>query len=70
LGVTAPPTPNPPPRALPAGAPAPGAALRNDGSAAEAARHAKRTACLKEAKARKLVGANKNSYIKDCLGNP
>jgi hypothetical protein len=31
-----------------------------------AARHAKRTACLKQAKARKLVGAEKNSFIKDC----
>lgn len=32
-----------------------------------AARHAKRTACLKQAKAKKLVGADKNSYIKDCV---
>ncbi|HWS63559.1 MAG TPA: hypothetical protein VN325_12460 [Steroidobacteraceae bacterium] len=31
-----------------------------------AARHAKRTACLKQAKAKKLVGAEKNSFIKDC----
>jgi hypothetical protein len=32
-----------------------------------AAKHAKRTACLKEAKAKKLVGADKKSFVKDCL---
>jgi hypothetical protein len=31
-----------------------------------AARHAKRTACIKEARAKKLVGAQKTAYIKDC----
>src|ERR1700737_4445189 len=32
-----------------------------------AARHAKRTECIKEAKAKKLVGADKSSFIKDCV---
>ncbi len=33
-----------------------------------AARHAKRTACLKEAKARKLIGAQKAAFLKECVG--
>jgi hypothetical protein len=37
-----------------------------DGDAA--ARHAKRTACLKEAKARKLIGAQKAAFLKECVG--
>jgi hypothetical protein len=50
-------------------APAPDAKT-SDGAASDAAvRHAKRTACLKEAKARKLVGSDKNSYIKECLAD-
>ncbi len=32
-----------------------------------AARHAKRTACLKEAKTRKLVGALRTAFIKECM---
>ena len=32
-----------------------------------AAKHAKRTLCLKQAKAKKLVGAQKTSYIQDCM---
>jgi hypothetical protein len=32
-----------------------------------AVRHAKRTACLKQAKAKKLVGAERNSFVKDCV---
>jgi hypothetical protein len=32
-----------------------------------AAKHAKRTACLKAAKAKKLVGAHRNEYVKNCL---
>jgi hypothetical protein len=35
-----------------------------------AAKHAKRTACLKETKARKLVGAEKTAFLKDCIGAP
>lgn len=32
-----------------------------------AAKHAKRTACLKDAKTRKLVGDDKKSYLKSCM---
>jgi hypothetical protein len=46
------------PPAQPAATPAP------DGDAA--AKHARRTACLKEAKTKKLVGARKAAFIKDC----
>jgi hypothetical protein len=35
-----------------------------------AVKHAKRTACIKDAKAKKLVGAEKNSYIKACATTP
>jgi hypothetical protein len=39
-----------------------------DGDAA--AKHAKRTACLKNAKTKKLLGAQKSAYIKDCIAAP
>jgi hypothetical protein len=39
-------------------------------SDAAAAKHAKRTACLKEAKAKKLVGAKKNAFVQECVGPP
>ena len=46
------------------------AAATSDGfAAAAAARHTKRTACLQEAKAKKLVGSNKNDYVQDCLAH-
>jgi hypothetical protein len=35
-----------------------------------AAKHAKRTACLKDAKSKKLVGADKTSYLKECIAAP
>jgi hypothetical protein len=35
-----------------------------------AAKHAKRTACLKEAKTKKLVGADKTAFIKSCIAAP
>ncbi|MDP9010197.1 MAG: hypothetical protein M3N91_16095 [Pseudomonadota bacterium] len=35
-----------------------------------AAKHAKRTTCLKESKARKLVGAEKTAFLKECVGAP
>jgi hypothetical protein len=38
-----------------------------DPSSDAAERHAKRTACLKEAKSKKLVGAQKTAYLKDCM---
>lgn len=63
-----PPTAAPP--TAPTKAPATTAAPTADGfAAAAAARHAKRTACLKEAKAKKLVGSSKNAYIQDCLAH-
>lgn len=35
-----------------------------------AAKHAQRTACLKEAKTRKLLGAEKTAFLKDCIAAP
>ncbi len=35
-----------------------------------AARHAKRTVCLKEAKSRKLLGAQKSAFLKECFAAP
>jgi hypothetical protein len=56
--------------AAPANSAPPPDAKTPEGAVSDAAvRHAKRTACLKEAKARKLVGTDKNSYIKDCLAD-
>jgi hypothetical protein len=55
--------PQTPTPATPAAAPAP---VVNDA----AAKHAKRTACLKEAKARKLVGAEKTAFLKNCIDAP
>jgi len=53
------------PAASPAGTPA-ATAADNDA----AAKHAKRTACRKNAKAKKLVGDQKTAYIKDCVSAP
>jgi hypothetical protein len=50
-------------KTLPVAAPAP-----SSGDAA--AKHAKRTACLKDAKAKKLVGADKTSFLKTCIAAP
>ncbi len=61
-GVAAPATPA---AAPPAGA-GTGPAAAND----DAAKHAKRTNCLKEAKVKKLIGAQKTAFIKDCVGAP
>ncbi len=36
----------------------------------DAAKHAKRTACLKDAKAKKLVGADKTAFIRICMDAP
>jgi hypothetical protein len=36
-------------------------------SADAAAKHAKRTACLKDAKTKKLVGADKTAFLKSCV---
>lgn len=64
-------TPTPPTTAAPVAAtpPAPAASTSSADNEA-AARHAKRTACIKQARAKKLVGAQKNAYIKGCIGTP
>jgi carboxylesterase type B len=36
----------------------------------EAARHAKRRSCLKEVRARKLIGAAKTAFLKNCIDAP
>jgi hypothetical protein len=58
----------------PAAAPAPvkpsGTAMGANADGDAAAKHAKRTACLKNAKAKKLVGAQKTAFVKDCIGAP
>jgi hypothetical protein len=54
-----------PPAAMPVDAPA---APAPSGDAA--AKHAKRTACLKDAKAKKLVGAEKTAFLKNCIAAP
>ncbi len=59
-------TPDAPPSAT---APVATAAPTNDVPDA-AAKHAKRTDCLKEARAKKLVGAAKTAYIKTCVASP
>ncbi len=63
--------------ATPAAAAAPAAAATPSqaaGSASPAndaaAKHAKRTACLKNAKTKKLVGAEKSAFLKDCIAAP
>jgi psiF repeat len=50
----------PPPSGTPAAAPPSDAA----------AKHAKRTACLKDAKAKKLLGADKTAFLKSCIAAP
>jgi hypothetical protein len=35
-----------------------------------AAKHVKRTACLKEAKTKKLIGAEKTAFLKSCIAAP
>jgi hypothetical protein len=35
-----------------------------------AAKHLKRTACLKEAKTKKLIGAEKTAFLKSCIEAP
>lgn len=55
--------------AAPAAAPAAGTVPAGAGSD-DAAKHAKRTNCLKQAKVKKLIGAQKTAFIKDCVGAP
>ena len=65
----APPTSADAPAATPATAAAPGTPAAAPPSDA-AAKHAKRTACLKNARAKKLVGADKTSFLKTCIAAP
>jgi hypothetical protein len=58
------------PAGMPSSAPPGTAPGGTQASGDAAARHAKRTACLKEAKAKKLLGAAKTSFIKTCIGAP
>jgi hypothetical protein len=39
-------------------------------SADAAAKHTKRTACLQNAKARKLLGAERTAFLKTCMAAP
>jgi hypothetical protein len=50
--------------------PTPAAAGSGATAASDAAKHAKRTACLKDAKTKKLVGAEKSAFLKDCIAAP
>jgi hypothetical protein len=65
------------PGTAPPGAAAPGAAATPTRPPAAAppagdaaAKHAKRTACLKDAKAKKLVGAEKTAFLRNCIPPP
>jgi hypothetical protein len=51
-----------------ASSPAPAAASSADNDAA--AKHAKRTACLKDARAKKLVGVQRTAFVKQCVAAP
>jgi hypothetical protein len=56
-----------------AAAPAAGSTATSTPAAASgdaAAKHAKRTACLKEARVKKLVSAAKTSFVKNCVAAP
>jgi hypothetical protein len=64
-GAAIPGTAEPGAAAAPAGSPA---ATPPAGDAA--AKHAKRTACLKDAKAKKLVGAEKTAFLRNCIAAP
>jgi psiF repeat len=57
-----------PPSGPTAATPAPPAGSTPTAGSDDAAKHAKRTTCLKEAKTKKLVGAQKTAFIKDCVG--
>lgn len=60
----------PPTSATPATAKPSPATSATPASGDAAAKHAKRTACLKDAKAKKLVGAAKTSFLKNCVAAP
>ena len=55
----------------PAAAPTPTPTATATASANDAAaRHLKRTACLKEARTKKLIGADKTAFLKNCIDAP
>ncbi len=61
------------PNRAPAGAAVPAKAGSSPGSSADneaAAKHAKRTACINQARSKKLVGAQKTAFIRSCTGPP
>jgi psiF repeat-containing protein len=67
--------PSAPPAAAVPAAPATASANASANASAAAsgdaaAKHAKRTACLKDAKTKKLVGAEKTSFLKNCIAAP
>jgi hypothetical protein len=55
------------PSAAPQRAPTPAESSADNEAAAK---HAKRTACLSQARAKKLVGAQRTAFVKDCIGPP
>ena len=69
-------TPRPPASTAPAAAPTTPASAATVAAAPStvagdaAARHVKRTGCLKDAKARKLIGAEKATFLKTCIDAP
>ena len=65
--ASAPPATVPPTPAAATPAPAGGSSSADNEAAA---RHAKRTACINQARAKKLVGAQKTAYLKSCIGTP
>jgi hypothetical protein len=65
--ASAPPATVPPTPAAATPAPAGGTSSADNEAAA---RHAKRTACINQARAKKLVGAQKTAYLKSCIGTP
>ncbi len=62
------------PASAPSGAAAPATpGGTNSGSSADneaAAKHAKRTACINQARAKKLVGTQKSAFIRSCIAAP
>ena len=54
------------PQAAAPAATTPSAQVANDA----AARHSRRTSCLKEARSRKLIGTEKTAFLKQCIDAP
>jgi hypothetical protein len=56
-----------PPAAAQSAAPATASAEAAGNASDAAEKHTRRTACLKDAKSKKLVGAQKTAFLKDCI---